>query len=325
MNVMEKVLREKIDPMLSRENLSTIASQAIGETVRVRSARTLTGGCWNRLIEVELDGHSGRSCPKGLVFKISSETGNTGIKREFKVLEYFKKHTNLPVPRPYLLDDSGSPIPGTVFVMERVPGTVLHHAYSFLSGEKRASLAEQLAHAVGRLHEKRSVGFGGVEEGERRLELWSDFWIPRFDNVIEEVRESGLVPDEVLKDVEKLRSRVPQILAISGEGTLLHYDIWSGNIMITTERDRPVISGFIDVGGYWGDYARELSFMELFGMASTRFYDIYREYHPLDEGFEIRKNLYNLKMNLKHVTMYPDEHYYLTGAEECLRRINRAL
>jgi fructosamine-3-kinase len=325
MNVMEKVLREKIDPMLSKENLSTIASQAIGKSVRVQSARILTGGCWNRLIDVELDEHSDRSCPGGLVFKISSEIGNTGIKRECNVLEYFEEHTNFPVPHPFLLDDSGSPIPGTVLVMERVAGKVLHHAYSFLSLEKRESLADQLARAVGRLHEKRSIGFGGVEEDERRLEGWGDFWIPRFDNVFEEVRQSGLVPDNFLDDIYALRNKIPQILSIGGESTLLHYDIWSGNIMITLEKDRPVISGFIDVGGYWGDYARELSFMELFGMASVRFYDIYREYHPLDEGFEIRKNLYNLKMNLKHITMYPDEPYYRIGAEDCLQRISMAL
>ncbi len=324
MNVMEKVLREKIDPMLSKENLSSIASQAIGKPVRVQSVRILTGGCWNRLIDVELDKHSGSSCPVGMVFKISSEIGNTGIIREFKVLKYFTERTNFPVPHPLLLDDSGNPIPGTVLVMEKVPGTVLHHVWSFLSIEMREYLADQLAHAVSMLHEKRSVGFGGVEEDGVRLERWSDFWIPRFNNVLKEVRESGFVSDTFLEDVVALRNRIPEILSIGGEGTLLHYDIWSGNIMITLDRDKPVISGFIDVGGYWGDYARELSFMELFGMAGARFYEIYGANHQLDEGFEIRKNLYNLKMNLKHITMYPDESYYRIGANDCLHSINLA-
>ena len=78
------------------------------------------------------------------------------------------------------------------------------------------------------------------------------------------------------------------------------------------------MSGYIDVPGHWADYARELSFMEMFGVADGLFYDVYRSYHRLDEGFELRKNLYNLKMHMRHIMMYPDQSYYRQGARECL-------
>jgi fructosamine-3-kinase len=81
------------------------------------------------------------------------------------------------------------------------------------------------------------------------------------------------------------------------------------------------ISGFLDVQGYWADYARELSFMEMYGLASDYFYSLYQQVHKLDDTFHIRKDLYNLKMHLKHIDMYPDQSYYRDGAERCLQTV----
>jgi fructosamine-3-kinase len=118
-------------------------------------------------------------------------------------------------------------------------------------------------------------------------------------------------------------------LDIGGRSTLTHYDIWSGNVMVDFEGSgypgQPFISGYIDIPGYWADYARELSFMEMFGLANDRFYGRYWAAYPRDDGFELRKNLYNLKMHLKHITMYPDQSYYREGAEACLRFIQQIL
>ena len=63
--------------------------------------------------------------------------------------------------------------------------------------------------------------------------------------------------------------------------------------------------------------------MEMFGLADGTFYPNYQKAHPLDENFHIRKSLYNLKMHLKHIHMYPDQTYYRLGAERCLEVIER--
>lgn len=81
------------------------------------------------------------------------------------------------------------------------------------------------------------------------------------------------------------------------------------------------VSGFIDIPGHWADYARELSFADMFGVADDTFYSHYSNHHRLDPGFTLRKSVYNLKMHLKHITMYPDQYYYRQGAEACLRTI----
>ena len=319
MNVMEQTLRETIDPALTRENLSLLATRAMGRPLQAVSARVLTGGCWNRVISVGFEGRG----PE-LVFKINPQKGDERIEREYRVLKYFAAHTEMPVPDPYLLDTSGSVIPGSLLIMKKLSGWVLHQAYGILDSGSSASVSEQIGHFVGRLHTARSKGFGGAELAEERRETaWSDFWLPRFDRVFEDSAEKGLVSAAFLEEVASARRDFPRLLAIGEQSTLTHYDIWSGNIMIDKEDGSPTVSGFLDVPGFWADYARELSFMEMFGVADSRFYQIYRSYHALDEAFEIRKNVYNLKMHMKHIMMYPDQSFYRNGAQQCLRQILR--
>jgi len=150
-----------------------------------------------------------------------------------------------------------------------------------------------------------------------------DFWLPGFDKAMVDVKQKHHVEHEFIDRIEKISSEFPRLLKINKKSTLTHYDI--GNVMLNIEDNMPKVTGFIDVQGYWADYARELSFMEMFGLADKYFYEIYTQYHELVEGFEISKSLYNLKMNLKHINMYPDQSWYRIGARKCFQIIEKAL
>lgn len=339
MNVREEILQEKIDPFLTPDRLAVIArlvfaehgegagknSDTGGEELQIEAAKVLSGGCWNRVIEVSF-----ASGEAGVVYKISPEEGDEKIIREYRVLGYFASRTSLPVPRPLFVDTSGQLLPGTLLVMTRVPGVVLHRVFGLLTREMIAGLTDQIAAQVIELHKERSSGFGGVEmvEGKRR-QNWSEFWLPRFDAVFSQVTDSGLVELKLLEQIDKVRRSFPAALEIGSRSTLTHYDIWSGNVMVDFEGSgypgRPFVSGYIDIPGFWADYARELSFMEMFGLANGRFYDRYWSAFAKDESFEVRKNIYNLKMHLKHITMYPKQAFYRRGAEQALHYIQRFL
>ena len=335
---MEKVLKEKIDPSLNSANLNALGARALKMPVEAVSAGILTGGCWNRVISVSFRNVarkgdialkrdvSSAGETRELVFKINPEAGSRGLEREYAVLDFFARNTEMPVPVPRLLDSSGETIPGTVLIMDKIPGSVLHHLFGFLSRQQRESVSEQLGHFVGRLHERRSTGFGGIEFSETERQCsWADFWLPRFDKVFEEISGKDLLAASFLDTVADARKSFPALLDIGAESTLTHYDIWSGNVMAEQNGSSLKITGFIDIPGHWADYARELSFMEMFGCADDIFYSIYREYRRLDEGFALRKSIYNLKMHLKHITMYPDQSYYREGAKTCLAFIRRTV
>jgi fructosamine-3-kinase len=315
MNVNEKILQEKIDPHFTSVKLSKICSDSLSSSVDVDKVYILTGGCLNRVIGIDLKNGS-----PSLVLKATPTKNDQGLKHEYSVLEYFNKNTSLPVPSPLFYDDSGDIIPGTYFVMTKIDGISMHHL-DFSMHDIR-DITEQVATILIDLHKHKEKGFGAIEKSSNDKTLeWAEFWLPRFDQVLRTVRSGGNIPETLLERIEQVRPSFEKLIQIGQMATLTHYDIWSGNILLNRINGRISISGFLDVQGYWADYARELSFMEMFGLASDYFYSLYQQVHKLDDTFHIRKDLYNLKMHLKHIDMYPDQSYYRDGAERCLQTV----
>jgi fructosamine-3-kinase len=319
MNVNEQLLQQKIDPFLTSENLSAICSIALAKQVTIKKAYTLTGGCLNRVIGIDLD----QNVPS-VVLKATPQEKDDGFFHEFIVLSYFNNYTNMPVATPLYFDDSGRYLPGTFFVMKKVQGVVMHqlllHRYNI------SKVMAKLSHIVVELHQIKYDRFGAVEESSANLfKDWQDFWLPRFDQAIKKVTAGGHVSPQILQRINDVRPYLSKLLQVGTQSTLTHYDIWSGNIMLLPDDSDLKISGFLDVQGFWADYARELSFMEMFGLADSTFYKIYKHSHQLDDTFHIRKDLYNLKMHLKHIHMYPDQMYYRRGAEQCLHTIENEI
>ncbi len=319
MNVQEQLLQERIDPHLTPENLSALGTEALDVQVRCRGFRVLTGGCWNRVIAVDTDAES-------LVYKICPKTRDAALIREYSVLSYFAENTSMPVAVPYLIDQSENHLPGTTLVMSRVPGEVMHHLYGYLDGDGRKRVDDEIADYLSDLHTAKAAGFGGVELPEdRRSADWPDFWLPRFDEVTGRVEARDFISEKMLEEIGEVRECFSGILSIGGTGTLTHYDIWSGNVMIDISDGAPRVSGFIDITGIFADYAREISFMHVFGMAGDGFFNRYTQVHTLDMGFVLRLNVYSLRTHLQHITMYPEEAVYRQGALRCLRFIQDAL
>ncbi len=313
MNVQEQLLQQSIDPLLSTRTLTEFCRRSLPDAAcDVSGYETLTGGCWNRVIGV-------RCGDRDLVLKISPHRGDERIIREYQVLERFASQTDLLVPTPLYLDAESDLLPATTLVMTRLPGAVMHECFGLLNYGARRRITDQIALDLAHLHRIRAHGFGGVELPEsERVDEWPDFWLPRFDEAIDAAAASGSVPARLISGAYEVRPHLRPLLQIGNAATMTHYDVWSGNVMVDVEADPPRVTGYIDIPGFYADSARELSFAMLFGVADRRFFETYLQHHDLDDGFELRANIYNLKMNIKHVQMYPGQRFYQQGAAENL-------
>ncbi len=350
MNVQEELLRRTIDPALTDEALSGICGAALdaiegdgaggrvsrASEYRVSGYRVLTGGCWNRVIAVALE-PGGTEAPGAvgppsleLVLKISPQDKDADIIREYEVLTRFAELSDFPVPRPLYLDvpeqrpgKTEPYLPGTTLVMTKIPGDVMHQVFGRLSDSDRRQVMHELTEDVIRLHRTKSRGFGGIElSPPEREPSWPSFWLPRLDEVIRMVRNAGVLSEKVFAEAEGLWPFLESLLDIGEVSTLTHYDIWSGNVMVDAG---PRISGYIDIPGNWADYAWEISFMQVFGLANEAFLRRYQDAHGLDETFELRLRAYQLRTFMKHVMMYPSEAYYREGTEMCLKALRRGM
>jgi len=100
---------------------------------------------------------------------------------------------------------------------------------------------------------------------------------------------------------EQLLERLPAFfISYRPRPSLLHGDLWGGNHAALTD-GTPVI---FDPAVYYGDREADLAMTELFGGFGSGFYSAYRAAWPLDPGYRVRKDLYNLYHVLNHLNLF---------------------
>ena len=97
--------------------------------------------------------------------------------------------------------------------------------------------------------------------------------------------------------------------------SLLHGDIWSGNVIY----GKSGVS-LIDPAIYFGDREMELAFILLFDTFGKKFFDAYTKVHPLSSDFyEWKAPLYQLYPILVHIALYGGG--YVRQLEERMERL----
>ena len=172
---------------------------------------------------------------------------------------------------------------------------------------------------------KEGDGFGfGADNfiGSRRQKnTWTDQWIPFF-------RDCRLRPQ--LKAAERwmdqrdrkladsLLEHLDQYLIEPKTPSLIHGDLWAGNVMTGSDGR----AWIIDPATYYGHPEADLAMTELFGGFSPAFYDSYFACAKMEAGYQDRKDIYNLYHLLNHLNLFGVS--YLSSVERILRRYGRS-
>ncbi len=114
--------------------------------------------------------------------------------------------------------------------------------------------------------------------------------------------------------LEILYDRLPDLLPARPEASVLHGDLWSGNVMVSVVGD-PVL---IDPAAYYGHREADLAMTELFGGFRPAFYGAYRSAWPLEPGYEERREVYNLYHLINHLNLFGRS--YAPQVERILQR-----
>ena len=128
--------------------------------------------------------------------------------------------------------------------------------------------------------------------------------------------DEGKITKQMLERLEKLcRDLYKRIDMSTIYPSLLHGDVWSGNILF--EREGACL---IDPAIYYGDREMELAFILLFNTFGDTFFNTYSEVHPLSEDFyESKVPLYQIYPLLVHVALYGSS--YVGQLEQILKRL----
>jgi len=168
---------------------------------------------------------------------------------------------------------------------------------------------EKFGQKMAQLHRNTNEQFGFFVDNTigstHQLNQWSNDWVDfwqkqRLGFQLKLIKQNGFssqLYDLGLQLIDKTPLFFESYKPLS---SLLHGDLWAGN-WSGDESGTPVI---FDPASYYGDREADLAMMELFGHPGRRFFSSYNEVFPVDEGYSIRKNFYNVYHILNHANLF---------------------
>ncbi len=281
------------------ELLKKIANQLtqyLQTKMEYRAHRPLSGGDINQVFLL-------KTTERGRFFvKINKASRLDMFLAEHAALEEIRESNTLQTPEPILA------------------GVVGNHAFLVMEfidmGAGTPRSEEALGHGLARMHQiTKPVGstapatfgwyrnntIGSTRQINQQEQSWGIFWREhRIGPQLRWAAERGASSTLLQKGEQLLTEIEPLLETGSPIPSLLHGDLWSGN-WSTAKSGEPVI---YDPALYYGDREADLAMTELFGGFSSRFYSAYSEIWLLEDGYNWRKNLYNLYHILNHFNLF---------------------
>jgi fructosamine-3-kinase len=193
---------------------------------------------------------------------------------------------------------AGAPTPAVLAVDDRA--LVLEERPS--DGALAAAWGD-LGAVLGRLHEgvapsdrygwHEDDAFGALPIPNARSDDWPAFWAER--RLLAHVER---LPTDVARRIEALARELPERLPTRPRASLVHGDLWSGNVLTSGGR----VSALIDPAAYVAHGEVDLAMLTLFASPDRRFFDAY----GAAPDWLARRPLYQLWPALVHLLLFGD-------------------
>lgn len=278
--------------------------QSLGPQVKLKSASLVAAGNHNQGIRIDSS--------DGIFFlKLNFDHEKDILKKEAEGLNFLRKNTFLQIPETFGCGRVGD---YNFLLSEFIP-----------SGRYQLDYWETLGYGLADLHLKTSKSFGLAEDNfiasliQRNLETsnWVDFYIQqRLEPLLGKAYFDRLIPLDFLKKFQAIYQVIESVIPPE-KPSLLHGDLWSGNVLCNPS-GQPCL---IDPAVYFGHREMDISFSRLFGGFDSRFYQSYESIIPLEPEFESRMGIYNLYPLLVHLNLFGTA--YLPGIERIIHRFVR--
>ena len=282
---------------LTAQQAERILERWLGRPVACTGVQRLKGGMVNTVLRLDFD-----APPHRAVVKLHGRAGH-GFAAEARALRYLRAETSCPVPQVFLEDDSAALVPHAVLLLEHLPGRCLDG----LDREPadRIELEHQLARVLAELHEHRGTHWGAVDAADGPA-TWAELFTSRLAEARAHDGVRQRLEPAVLSLVDDAISTAPSWLKDAGVPTLVHGDVWDGNLMVRTDGDGWRLSGLLDPDLQFADSEYELAYLEVFDHSRAELFAAYRRRHAPRPGYEQRRLFYWLYTALVHVGLFGD-------------------
>ncbi len=178
------------------------------------------------------------------------------------------------------------------------------------------------ADSLSALHQKSNPFFGldqnnyigSLHQHNDQMSSWEEFFISkRLKPLIKMAFDQGFLTRKHLADFDKFYTVFLDLLPVE-KPSLLHGDLWSGNLLCTSGQQ----AVFIDPAVYYGHREVDIAMTKMFGGFDQLYLDEYIDRFPLEKGWEERIPIHNLYPNLVHLVLFGNA--YVKGIENVIQR-----
>ncbi len=224
-----------------------------------------------------------------VVAKVSAR----GLELEAFMLRYLRSKSALPVPTVYYSNDH-------LILMEYVPT-------DYSADDRGHRHAAEVLAALHDIHApqygfERDTLIGGLVQPNAQSSDWVSFFAEhRLLHMARAAFDEGKIEKKMMAQVEKLAGKLGGYIVRPQKPSLIHGDIWGGNILFARGR----VAAFVDPAVYYADAEVELAFIRLFGTLNESFFMRYNDLHPIHPGFEdVRAPIYGVYPLLVHTRLF---------------------
>jgi len=185
---------------------------------------------------------------------------------------------------------------------------------------------EDLLNAIIKIHsiknKKYGLDFATQIGGLKQENNWSDNWVnfyreKRLLYVFEIINSKNKMDNNINIKIEKLLKNLNNYIPEKPRSSLLHGDLWEGNILFNDEK----FVGFIDPGSFYGHNELELAYLTWFNpkFISSDFLSRYNCFIKIDKDFFKYEPIYQLYYSLLNVLLW--DRNYIKDVQRLLNNI----
>lgn len=285
------------------EAVTQAIADALGQPFTPTDQKPVGGGCINRA-EVLSDGR------QRFFVKLNSADGLEMFEAEADGLRELSQARTLHIPEPLC---TGTAHGQAFLVMEFID-----------EGRETGEARRLLGQGVAELHRCQAERFGWHRDNTigatPQPNDWHSDWVTFYGEMrlrfqLDLAARNGF-RGQLQEQGNRLIEQLPAFFTdYRPAPSLLHGDLWGGNYTVDSD-GRPVL---YDPAVYYGDREADIAMTELFGGFGRDFAAAYNDAWPLDAGYRVRKDLYNLYHLLNHANLFGGG--YASQSERVIRRL----
>ncbi|WP_143959710.1 fructosamine kinase family protein [Litoribacter populi] len=269
------------------QKFERILFKTLGSEVSIGQTRLVAAGNLNQAIYLDTDQGE-------FLLKTNYDSRKDIFAKEANGLKILAQHSPLKIPTVFA---AGHEMEVNFLLMEWIAPSRLSSNYW-----------QELGVGLAQLHATTEKRYGladdnyiaSLSQKNTTTASWPEFFIQnRIEPLAGKALYDGLLDQKFLDEIRSVYPLFDEIFP-KEKPSLLHGDLWSGNVLPTKE-GHPAL---IDPAVYFGHREVDLAFSRLFGGFEEEFYQAYNEVFPLEPGFEERVPIYNLYPLLVHLNLF---------------------